>query len=241
MIQPAFTASKLDLSQIVLAIGALGTAAYGVVDVSKSLGGGISNRGLGDIKKVISKFLPGDPSAKGSASALALPSVLSTLRANWLNGMALGDQKSIAKALIKLNLTRSNATVMAMAAGVDETVLTRVAEKIATGAPLTPAETTRPPLTPEETDVYGRFDLVLTAQLDEGYQRGDQRYRNSAKLLAVAIAVLLALLGTWSMAGCKLNSGDILRAVLGGLLATPLAPVAKDLASAIQAGAKVAP
>src|SRR5947209_19524212 len=126
MIQPAFTASKLVLSQIVLAIGALGTAAYGVVDVSKSLGGGISNRGLGDIKKVISKFLPGDPSAKGSASALALPSVLSTLRANWLNGMALGDQMSIAKALIKLNLTRSNATVMAMAAGVDVTVLSRV-------------------------------------------------------------------------------------------------------------------
>ncbi|HEV2697376.1 MAG TPA: hypothetical protein VGU90_05240 [Terriglobales bacterium] len=240
MIEPAFTASKLGLSQIVLAIGALGTASYGVVDVTKGFGGGVSNRGFGDIKKVIAKFLPAGPSAKGSTSALALPSVLSTLRANWLNGMALGDQKSIAKALIKLNLTRSNATVMAMAAGVDETVLASVAEKIAKGAPLTPAETTKPLLTPAETDVYGRFDLVLTAQLDEGYQRGDQRYRNSAKLLAVPIAVLLALLGTWSMAGTNLNSGDIWRAVLGGLLATPLAPVAKDLASAIQAGAKAA-
>ena len=42
----------LDLTKIVLAIGALGTAAYGLVDVSKGFGGGgISNRGFGDIKK----------------------------------------------------------------------------------------------------------------------------------------------------------------------------------------------
>src|SRR5437016_7618622 len=102
--------SSLNLKQVVLAIGSLGTAAYGVVDVTKGFGGGISNRGFGDIKKVVSKFLPLDSTAKAAGSALALPSVLSTLRANWLNGMALGDQKSIAKALIKLNLNRSNAT-----------------------------------------------------------------------------------------------------------------------------------
>jgi hypothetical protein len=184
------TIAKLDFSQIVLAIGALGTAAYGVVDVTKGFGGGISNRGFGDIKKVVSKFIPLDSAAKAAGSALALPSVLSTLRANWLNGMALGDQKSIAKALIKLNLSRSNATAMALAAGVDAAVLGSVADKLATGEQLTETE----------TDVYGRFDLVLTAQLDEGYQRGDQRYRNSAKLLAVPIAVWIG--GSWSM-GCR--------------------------------------
>jgi len=224
------TIAKLDFSQIVLAIGALGTAAYGLVDATKGFGGGISNRGFGDIKKVVSKFIPLDSTAKAAGSALALPSVLSTLRANWLNGMAMGDQKSIAKALIKLNLSRSNATAMAVAAGVDAAVLGSVADKLATGEPLTETE----------TDVYGRFDLVLTAQLDEGYQRGDQRYRNSAKLLAVPIAVGLAVLGAWGVNECTMSSADWWRAVFGGLLATPLAPVAKDLSSAIQAGAKVA-
>lgn len=222
--------SNLDLPKIVLAIGSLGTAAYGLIDVTKGFGGGISNRGFGDIKKVISNFIPSDSGGKSAASALALPSVLSTLRANWLNGMALGDQKSIAKALVKLNLTSASAKGMAAAAGVEGDLLTSVADKVATGASLSQ----------QETDVYGRFDLLLAAALDQGYQRADQRYRNSAKLLAVPVAVALAMLGEWAISGTGLTSTDALRAFIGGLLATPLAPVAKDLSSAIQAGAKLA-
>jgi len=224
--------SQMQLSNVVLAIGSLGTAAYGVVDVSKGMGGGISNRGFGDIRTIISKFIPPAAGA-GASSALALPSVLATLRANWLNCMALVDQKSVAKALIKLNLTPATAGVMAAAAGVDATLLASVAEKLASGAAL---------IQPE-TDAYGRFDLLLSAMLDQGYQRADQRYRNSAKLLAVPIAVILALVGAWAMDGGGLTffgSADAAKALLGGLLATPLAPVAKDLSSAIQAGAKLA-
>jgi hypothetical protein len=223
-----FDASALlgmDLSKIVMAIGALGTAAYGVVDATKSLGGGISNRGFGDIKKVVSPLIPA-----GGTSALSLPSVLATLRANWLNGTALADQKSIAKALIKLNLTDASAKQMAAAVGVDGDLLSKVAHKLSTGDSLEQ----------NETDVYGRFDLLLSALLDQGYQRGDQRYRNSAKLLAIPVAVVLALLGAWSISSNGLSPADAWRAVIAGLVATPLAPVAKDLSSAIQAGAKVA-
>lgn len=50
--------SNLSFSEIALAIGGLGTAAYGVVDVTKGFGGGISNRGFGDIRKVVSKLIP---------------------------------------------------------------------------------------------------------------------------------------------------------------------------------------
>src|SRR5215467_1467704 len=96
-----------DLSKVILAIGGLGTAAYGLVDVSKGFGGGISNRGFGDIKKVIAQFIPKPEPATGTVAARSLPSALDTLRANWLNGMALADQKAIAKALIKLNLTNA--------------------------------------------------------------------------------------------------------------------------------------
>src|SRR5271157_160428 len=224
----------MDLPNVVLAIGGLGTAAYGVVDVTKGFGGGISNRGFGDIKEVVSKFIPSPSGGEAGASALGLPSALATLRANWLNGMALADQKAIAKALIKLNLTSTTAAGMASATGVDATALTAVAGKLATGAALTQPE----------TDVFGRFDLLLSAMMDQGYQRGDQRYRNSAKLLAVPIAVVLALLGGWAIHGGSFTSfvtgADAGKAFLGGLLATPLAPVAKDLSSALQAGAKLA-
>jgi hypothetical protein len=177
--------SNLDLPKIVLAVGALGTAAYGLVDVSKSLWGGISNRGLSDIKRVVSKVIPVPSQGADTTSALALPSVLATLRANWLNGMALPDQKAVAKALIKLNLTESSSEAMAAATGMDATMLAQVAKKLGSLQALTPAE----------TDAYGRFDLAVSALLDQGYQRADQRYRNSAKLTAVFVSVALALLG----------------------------------------------
>ncbi|PWT79270.1 MAG: hypothetical protein C5B58_13980 [Acidobacteria bacterium] len=226
----ATTLGSLDLSKVILAIGGLGTAAYGVVDAMKVFDGGISNRGFGDIREIITKFIPPSPAGQKTASAHSLSSVLSTLRANWINGMPMSDQKSIAKALIKLNLTRENAEEMAAAAGVNADRLLAVAEKLVTAEPLKP----------EETDVYGRFDLLLSAQLDEGYQRGDQRYRNSAKALAVPVAVILALLGAWAVDGNAFNWRDAIKALAGGLLATPLAPVAKDVASTIQAGAKLA-
>jgi hypothetical protein len=222
--------SNLDLSKVVLAIGSLGTAGYGVVDTSKAFWGGVSKRGFSDIRKVVSKFVPAPSRADGGASALALPSVLTTLRANWLNGMALPDQRSVAKALIKLNLTKNSAKGMADATGVDAGLLAGVAGKLSTGEALTP----------QETDVFGRFDLLLAARLDQGYQRGDQRYRNSAKLLAVPIAVGLALCGSWALDGSAFKGPEIWKAVVGGLLATPLAPIAKELASSIQAGAKLA-
>jgi hypothetical protein len=47
-------------------------------------------------------------------------------------------------------------------------------------------------------------------------------------------------LGAWAISTTRLSSIDFWRAVLGGVLATPLAPVAKDLASAVQAGSKLA-
>jgi hypothetical protein len=223
--------ANLDLSGIVVSIGGLGTAAYGVVDATKGVGGGISNRGFGDIKKVVTRLIPRS-GAGDQQAAVSLDSSLRTLRANWLNGMALGDQKSVAKALIKLNLTPGNAHHMAEATGVAKDVLAAIAGKLGTNAALTQTE----------TDVYGRFDLLLSALLDQGYQRADQRYRNSAKLLAVLVAIILALAGGRIVVGQAFFSsgGEVCRALLAGLLATPLAPIAKDLSSAIQAGAKVA-
>lgn len=232
MFEIATSLSNLDLPKVVLAIGSLGTAAYGVVDATKGFGGGISNRGFGDIKGVISKLIPPNSANVSPDAALNLAPALRTLRANWLNGMLLGDQKSVAKALIKLNLTPGNASQMAAATGVDKDVLASIATKMGSSTALSP----------QETDVYGRFDLLLSALLDQGYQRADQRYRNSAKLLAVFIAIFLAILGGRIVVGDAFfsNGSEVLRAAIAGLLATPLAPIAKDLSSAIQAGAKAA-
>ena len=92
-------------------------------------------------------------------------------------------------------------------------------------------------MTAPESDVYGRFDVSLSALLDQAYQRADQRYRNSAKLLAFGVAIALAVAGAYTIYGSQF---PLWQSLIVGILATPLAPVAKDISSTIQAGAKVA-
>ena len=136
----------------------------------------------------------------------------------------MASQKAIAKSLIKLHLSAGNATALALKTNVDSVVLGSVAGKIATGTSLTQPE----------SDVYARFDLIVTAMLDEAYQLSDQVYRNGTRTLAAVVAVLLAISAGWSLVGNALwSSKDLALALLVGLLATPLAPIAKDLSSAL--------
>jgi hypothetical protein len=76
----------------------------------------------------------------------------------------------------------------------------------------------------------------VTALLDESYQHADQVYRNWTRALAALIAVALAFVGGWSLAGSWQGfwwKPDMFLALLIGLLATPLAPIAKDLSTAL--------
>lgn len=223
----------VTLPQAITAVAALGTASFGLVDASKAFNGGPSRVGFGRIKKVIRWLFPADTAAVGEHTPLDLASVLETLRSNWINGAPLSDQKAIAKSLIKLRLTAGTAPFLAGKTGVDSMLLTSVATKMGSGGALTAAE----------ADVMGRFDLILTAALDEGYQRADQRYRNFCKGLAVVFSIALALIAEWTLRaggterGIQASHPYVLAAVIG-LLATPLAPIAKDLSTALQTAAK---
>ena len=208
-------------------IGALGTASFGLVDALKTLpGGGISDAGFAFIKRAVKVFFGDD---KRGTEALQ-----NTLHGNWVNGRELTDQKAIAKSLIKLRLNNTTADKFAAATGVDEAILKSVGGKMSNNTPLSP----------DETNVLGRFDLALSAILDDAYQHADQRYRNWAKVAAMLISITLACGGGLAIstheAHAYLGSQDMWVALIAGLLATPLAPVSKDLASALQAGVKVA-
>ena len=82
-----------------------------------------------------------------------------------------------------------------------------------------------------ESDVYARFDLIVTA-LDEAYQRSTQIYRNWTRALAAGVAIALAL------AGGNVLGIYLWLSLLIGLLATPLAPIAKDISSALATGSQ---
>ncbi|MGA3332717.1 MAG: hypothetical protein ABSC62_00990 [Terracidiphilus sp.] len=231
------------LTQTISAIGGLGTAAFGLLEAIKPVVPWINWLGFPGIHKTVSALTPaGAPSpaapaashsaagkANGADAAQALNAldqsgIVETLKSNWVNGNDLASQKAIAKSLIKLHLSKQNAEDVAKAANVDGATLKAVAEKTRNGKKLDQTE----------SDVFSRFDLIVTAKLDNCYQRADQFFRNWMRGLAACIAVILALAGVWVLDGGGFKSGrDLALAILVGLLATPLAPVAKDLSTAL--------
>jgi hypothetical protein len=219
------TAMQATLADLIAITGGLGTAAFALVDACKLFWGGVSNCGFTRIMAVVTSLVPsGDDSPAWHAS------IRPTLRANWLNGTALADQKAIAKTLIKLRMNPTTAPAMAARTGVDPAALTTIAGKIHLGTTLTA----------DEAAIFGRFDLIVTSMLDEGYQRADQIYRNSAKALSVLVAVVLAIAGVLAITPIGQVAAMLPQAILMGVIAAPLAPVSKDVASALAAGAKLA-
>jgi hypothetical protein len=204
----------IPLPQVITAIGGLGTAAFGLVDAMKPVIPAINRIGFDGINKTVSTLTPG---------ARPQQKILETVEANWINGTDLGSQKSIAKSLIKLNINPGNATNLAAATAVDPAILASVATKMASGTALSSAE----------SDVFQRFDFTVTALLDEAYQRSDQHYRNKTRFLAMLASIGLALAGGFTLAGGQMGKGTFAQSLLMGLLATPLAPVAKDLSTAL--------
>lgn len=224
----ALTSHLSSISNSITAVAALGTAAYGLVDVSKVFAGGISNAGFGDVKKSL-KLFDASLSSLGNAP-------YQTLRANWLNGVPKADQKAAAKALIRLCLTPANAPALAKAVGIDTADLKAVAVKVDKGSQLTA----------DDINILGRFDALVSAILDAGYERGDQQYKTAAKSLACIIAIVLSVAaGSMFYAASSgqtmvaeilpayIASKDFLISLLVGAVATPLAPIAKDISTSL--------
>jgi hypothetical protein len=213
----------ISLPDVITAVGGLGTAAFGLLEAIKPVIPVINNIGFGGISETVSLLTPIETGGGAPVNALPRAKVLDSLLANWVNGNDLGSQKTIAKSLIKLHMSAGNAAALATATNVDPTLLTQAAENITAGTALTQ----------QQSDAYSRFDLIVTAMLDEVYQQGDQFFRNWMRALAAAIAVVLAVAGGYVVWSGFQNWGQLLAAVLVGVLATPLAPIAKDVSTAL--------
>jgi len=202
----------------ITAIGALGTAAFGLVDATKAIpGGGVSEIGFSYVRRVLDRFAAALDQAVGKTEWRAV------VHAHWINGRPKDEQKAIVKSLIRLGLTPETAPALADAGHVDRDKLTAVAKKLRDGEPLVEAD----------LNVLGRLDASVEALLDAAFDRADQRYRNVARVLAGVFSVALAVFATKAM-----QWDNTKLAVIAGLLAVPLAPVAKDLASSLQAAAQ---
>ena len=146
------------------------------------------------------------------------------MRASWVGGVAKADQKAKAQALIKLGLNSANAPQVAQASHVNATALTAAIVKLEKGTKLTDAD----------LNVLGRMNATIDALLDAAYEAADQQYRNWCRVLAGAICLGLAYVAWLLWKGTTgENPPDLWTVLAVGLLAVPLAPVAKDLTGAL--------
>ena len=229
----AMTLVMNDVHFVLAMLPLVATAAYGIVDATKAIGGGVSNAGFASIRRVLRKLLAFDecsrPELAPNHVALSGADIEATLKANWINGVPLADQKAMAKELITLSLDSLSCGRLSMTTGVDRSVLQAATANLRSGSTLSS----------QEQNVVTRFTTVIAALLDEGYGRADQRYRNWCKVCAASVALLICVLGGWVFHPDHYwSSSACAKAVLVGVFAMPFAPISKDIASALEAGSK---
>ncbi len=225
----AGTASSEILSNVgavLAALSGLSTAAFGLLDSSKAFWGGISNVGKSHLKAALLPF--SDPLTEAVGDEW-----WSIVLANWRNGMPKSDQKSVISALMKLGLTPATAASVARASHVDPAALQSAAQAMASGQALSEAD----------LNVLGRMAASMEAKLDAAFERAEQQYKNVSRCAAGLVAVALAWIaqeiwaygGVWPFRQHEFLGGapTLTMAVAVGLLAVPVAPVAKDLTSAL--------
>ena len=208
----------------ITALGALGTASAGLVDATKAFDGGFSNFGMGHLNKALEPF--------ASALNTATTDWKKLVRANWINGAPKEDQKAAVKSLIRLGLSSANADGIAKAGHVNAQALKTALSNVETGK----VNGT------DDVNVLGRLNAMIDLAMDAGFERADQQYRNACKLASGAVSVVLAVWAGQLLAGMGVAGLDRMQvlfpSILAGLLAVPISPIAKDLASSLQAAAK---
>lgn len=230
-----------SIETAITAIGALGTSSFALVDVSKAFGGGISRAGFRHIQAALTPYTPAMDLATGGDGWIHM------LRAHWMNGRALADQKAIARAMVRLGLTTDTVASIAAASRVQPDALRTAVARVEAGETATAAD----------LNVLGRVDAALEMVLDAAYERADQQYRNSARALAAAISIALAEWAAYLMSGTAAAAPSTVGAAASttmvaaattvaghepsvyaqafviGLIAVPVAPIAKDLTTSL--------
>lgn len=200
------------LGAAVLAAGALGTAAFGIVEGLKS-SKLIGEAGFSTIVRMLKALWEALHIAYGT-------DVEHLLRAQYR-----GDARELARVMrqgVRLGLTPGNAAAIATELGVvTAEALVDAARAVEAGLELTP----------QQRNVLGRFELAVDARIESALTLALDRYKRAVIIAASVIAVGIAL-----VVGRELGVPPR-ESLIVGLAAVPLAPVAKDVASALKAAA----
>jgi hypothetical protein len=205
---------------IVAAAGALGTACFGIVEALKWTP--LGEAGFGQIIKFLGPDLLGSLEVAYGAQYEKL------LRAQYRQDSQ--QQTLIAKSLrqgVRLGLTPANAPALATYLGtVSPAALQSAATSIANGAALAAAD----------QNAIGRFETAVDARIDSALSQAQDSYLGAIRFTASLLAIGIALAIQWMFKAS--SPTDYVGALIVGLVAVPLAPIANDVVSALQAATK---
>lgn len=207
-----------NLGTIVLAVGALGTASFGIVEGLKWTIVGLS--GFRQIRRLL-----GEPVMEALQVAYG-PEYMSLLKAQYRANRTSGELPRSLRQGARIGLTPNTAEALADRMGVvTKTELKAVAAALQKGKNLTDSQ----------RNVLGRYELALDARIDAALALANDKYIGYMRVFASFVAIGIALVVRHT------TGGEWLTAVIVGVAAVPIAPIAKDVASAIQSAAKAMP
>jgi len=252
-----------QLGAAVAGVGALGVAAFGIVE---SLGKafaftvwlgprrglahwGLPYVGLGAVKKMALPLRPALKCAYGEGAA-------EIIAQQYRSSRGAGEAPDTIRQGVRLGLPYlAPATAAGLIAAVWDmeaehaVALARALQASGASSPAGGGVSAGPAsagaIDPVQA-LAGRFATALDARVNAAFQLADERYETVAKTAAGVVAVLLAAVFNWGLAdhgdkacgavGCGLWHGvyqwPVALAI--GLVAVPLAPVAKDLSTSLQ-------
>lgn len=238
------TINWAQLGGLVSAVGALGLAAFGTTEaLGKAFafsfpGGakegafyGLPYTGLRTVRKMVEPLRPALSRAYGTGY---MEIIAQQYRADRSSGRAPDTiRQGVRLGLPFLDLTAAAALISAV-----WDMEPRHAESLALALQAEPLQSPIPPVggvSPSaEADqmqaLAGRFSTALDTRVNAAFALAEERYEARAKLIAGATAVVLSY-----GFNAGLHTGLHWQVVgLIGLVAVPLAPVAKDLSSSLQ-------
>jgi hypothetical protein len=254
------TASKMNVNPgdptqnwglAILAVGALGTAAFGIVDGLKL----VPWIDLAGFERLFS----GRPARRGRAWPTSIranldplvPALLlaygddfmDVLKAQYRSGRGKGDLPRTLRQGVRIGLGLMPAGAIEAPAGTlglpPETAQSvgraleaaRRARPPALGQPV-PEPGAPPPITEDDRAALARVETAIDARIDAALVLAETLYVTQTKLIASLVALAIALI-----VGSPLGASWAVRFMVG-LAAVPLAPVAKDAATALQEASK---
>ncbi|MCG8590269.1 MAG: hypothetical protein MJE66_13335 [Proteobacteria bacterium] len=209
--------------ELIVATGALGAAAFGIVEGLKTW-----PVGLYGFRALVREL---GPLTQTLADAYG-QSWEGLLKAQYRDGRGTGPLRKTLRQGIRVGLNTRN--VAAIRAGLGLPDLTDEALAAA-------VETVNAGAEPDDPAyrVVGRFELAADARVDAALALADSHYLTKARSTAGAVAVLLALGAGWALAGTGTEASTdwVVPSLLIGIAAVPVAPISKDLAKGLSQAA----